>query len=269
MSGGERDPSGPDAVRLGVGDGVAVVTLDDPGRRNALSPELTAGLVAAFEEIERRSDVGAVVVAATPPVFSAGGYLPGLVAEERPPLEETYAGFLAVARCERPTIAAVTGPAVGAGINVALACDVIVAGRGARFDARWLWIGIHPGGGHTWWLQRRVGRQGAVAMLLLGEVLSGEEAERSGLAWRCVDDDAVLEEAQRLASAATGLDADLTARTKATIDATGAMGDLDAAVERERREQERSMERPAFAERVRALRARLERGDARPERGDG
>ena len=108
----------------------------------------------------------------------------------RPAVASTRASS-ASARSPLPTIAAVNGAAVGAGMNLALACDVRLAGRSARFDTRFLQLGLHPGGGHTWMLQRIAGPQAAAAVVLFGEVLDGEEAERCGLVWRCVDDDAL------------------------------------------------------------------------------
>jgi enoyl-CoA hydratase/carnithine racemase len=89
-----------------------------------------------------------------------------------------------------PTLTAVNGPAVGAGMNFALACAVIIAAESARFDPRFLDVGIHPGGGHLWRLQARAGRQAAAAMVLFGEALTGPDAVTHGLAWTCVPDGA-------------------------------------------------------------------------------
>src|SRR5690606_25054318 len=138
-------------------------------------------IVAAFDAIEGDDGVGAVVVTGAPPAFCAGAALGDLDGTQREGLRRIYEGFLRVARSPLPTIAAVNGAAVGAGMNLALACDVRVAGARARFDTRFLQLGIHPGGGHTWMLQRAVGLQAAAAMVLFGEVLDGAEAERIGL----------------------------------------------------------------------------------------
>src|SRR5689334_23559540 len=165
-------------------DGVAVVTLNDPAHRNSLSAAMTTALVDAFDDLDEEPGVHAAVVTATPPVFCAGGHLPDLVAEHRRPLLETYAGFVRIAESRLPTIAAVNGPAVGAGVNVALACDVILCSPAARFDPRFLDAGIAPGGGHLWRLRDRIGRQAAAALVLCGESLDGEGAARVGLAWR-------------------------------------------------------------------------------------
>src|ERR1043166_4948133 len=123
-----------------------------------------------------------------------------------------YEGFLRVARSPLPTLAAVNGAAVGAGMNLALCCDVRIAGRSARFDTRFLQLGLHPGGGHTWMLQRAIGPQGAAAMVLFGDVLNGEAAEKCGLVWRCVDDEKLLDECRSLAAKAADTPIELAKR---------------------------------------------------------
>src|ERR1700720_36743 len=95
---------------------------------------------------------------------------------------------MAVGRCTLPTIAAVNGPAVGAGLNLALAADVRIAGPNALFDARFQKLGLHPGGGATWMLQRAVGPQVARAALLFGMRFDAESAVRHGLGLRVPDD---------------------------------------------------------------------------------
>jgi enoyl-CoA hydratase/carnithine racemase len=87
-------------------------------------------------------------------------------------------------------------------MNLALCCDVRLAGRRAKFDTRFLQLGLHPGGGHTWMFRRITGPQAVFATGLFGEVLDGAEAERVGLVWRCVDDDDLLDEARTLAGRA-------------------------------------------------------------------
>ena len=108
------------------------------------------------------SGAGAVVLTAEPPVFCAGGSLDALLSRDVP-LAASYDGFLALANAPVPTIAAIDVAAIGAGVNLPLACDVILAAPSARFDPRWLDVGIHPGGGHLWRLFQRVGTQGAAA----------------------------------------------------------------------------------------------------------
>jgi enoyl-CoA hydratase len=128
---------------------VAVVTLDHQSDRNALSFGMTRALVEVVRSLASDEAVGAMVVAAAGAVFSSGGSVDDLFAP-KVPLGETYAGVVAVAECALPTVAAVNGPALGAGMNLAMACDLIVCSPLARFETRFPQIGLHPGGGHLW-----------------------------------------------------------------------------------------------------------------------
>ncbi len=185
-----------------VADGVGTLTLNDPEARNSLSAPMVAEIVAAMDGFEADESVGAVVVTGTPPAFCAGANLGNLAEADGDSLGRIYEGFLRVARSPLPTIAAVNGAAVGAGMNLALGCDVRIAGRRARFDTRFMQLGLHPGGGHTWMFRRAAGPQTTMAAVVFGEVLDGEEAARVGLVFRCVDDDELLAAAHEMASRA-------------------------------------------------------------------
>ena len=247
-------------VQLTHDDGVAVVTLDDPARRNALTGPLVDELTAVLDDLEADERVRAVVVTGAPPAFCAGADLGELGASREAGLRHIYEGFLRVARSPLPTIAAVNGAAVGAGMNLALACDLRLAATSARFDTRFLQLGIHPGGGHTWMLQRLVGPQTAAAMVLFGEVLDGPGAVAAGLAWRCVDDAVLLAEARALAARAAAVPPQLAARAKATLRDVAVLDDHAEAVERELVPQLWSMDQPEFVERLVAMRRRIGRG---------
>lgn len=244
-------------LRVEVADRVATITLDDPDRRNAFDLDLVHEMVAALDDVESRDDVGALVVTGAPPAFCAGADLGHLGATAEEGLRAVYEGFLRVARSPLPTVAAVNGAAVGAGMNLALACDVRLAGRSARFDTRFLQLGLHPGGGHTWMLKRSVGAQTAAALVLFGEVVDGEQAAACGLAWRCVADDELLAAAGTLAARAASAPPELARRIKATLMADHA--DHGAAVDAELVDQVWSIGQPAFAERLAALRDRISR----------
>jgi enoyl-CoA hydratase len=248
-------------LRSEIEDGVAVVTLDAPARRNALSLGLVDEIEAAFDAIESDPDVGAVVVTGAPPAFCAGADLSHLGSSQREGLSRVYEGFLRVGRSPLPTIAAVNGAAVGAGVNLALVCDVILAGESARFDTRFLDLGLHPGGGHTWMLQRRVGSQAAAAMLLFGRVLDGRQAERVGLAWSCPPDDELLPQAREMAATAARAPRELVERVKQTMRDVAQLSDHPAAVERELDPQVWSINQPAFREKLAALRQRISTRD--------
>lgn len=239
-------------------DGVAIVRLDDPQRRNALTNGLVDEMVATFDSLESDASTRAVVITGAGDAFCAGADLSQLGASREAGLRHIYEGFLRVAHSPLVSIAAVNGAAVGAGMNLALACDVIVAGNRARFDTRFLALGIGPGGGHTWWLQRRVGPQGAAAMVLCGEILDAEAAQHVGLAWRAVPQAELEAAALTLARGAAAAPPELLRRTKATLAATGAGSHADA-LETELVTQVWSMDEPAFAERLAALQARIAR----------
>jgi enoyl-CoA hydratase len=236
---------------------VAVVSLNDPSRRNALSLELCGELAAAFDRIEASTEVGSVVVTGAGSSFCAGADLSELGDSQREGLQAIYAGFLRVAESPLPTVAAVNGHAVGAGMNLALACDVRLAARSARFDTRFLDLGIHPGGGHTWMMRRIVGPQATAAMVLFGEQADGAEAERIGLAWRCVDDADLLDRAIALAQRAAEGPPELVATVKATIATMATVDDHRLAVETELTPQVHSINQPHFAERLARLAARV------------
>jgi enoyl-CoA hydratase len=234
-------------------DGVAVITLDAPQRRNAFDLAMCDEVVAGLEVLEADPTVGALVVTGSGSAFCAGADLSHLGGSQREGLLAIYEGFLRVARSPLPTIAAVNGPAVGAGMNLALACDVRIAGASARFDTRFLQLGIHPGGGHTWMMQRIVGPQATAATVLFGEVLSGAEAERAGLAWRCVPDEELLAASLAMAARAAAAPRELVTRTKATMADTATLTTHAEAVARELDDQVWSVTQPAFAERLAQL----------------
>lgn len=242
-------------VRSTIRDRVATVTLSDPAHRNALSKALSDQLADAVDRCVAEG-AAALVLDAEPPVFCAGGSLDGLL-DARDRLAEMYEGMLALADAPIPTIAAVRGAAVGAGVNLPLACDVVLAGESARFDPRFLDVGIHPGGGHLWRLSRSVGYQGAAALVLCGDSLTGAEAAARGLAWRCVPDAELDETAARLARRVAERSPELVRRTKRTLRESQGLPDPARALSLELAAQQWSVEQPDFLERVRALRERI------------
>jgi enoyl-CoA hydratase len=250
--------------------GVAVLTVSDPARRNALTLELSGRLACAIAACDSDESVHAIVITGAPPAFCAGGDLDALAAAgasgSATDLHRIYAGFLAVANATLPTIAAVNGPAVGAGLNLALACDLRLAGPGASFDARFLQLGIHPGGGMTWLVQRAVGPQAAAAMTLFGEPLDAQQAVRTGLAYRLIETageprspaahEAVVAAAVALARWAAAAPRNLVVATKAALRATAAMPQHTDAVAYETAPQLASLRSEAFSEAVTTTRSR-------------
>jgi len=238
-------------------EGVATLTLNNPGERNTLTAAMVEEIIAAMDDIEGDESVGAIVVTGAPPAFCAGANLGNLAEAGETSLGSIYEGFLRIARSPLPTLAAVNGAAVGAGMNLALGCDVRLAARRAKFDTRFLQIGLHPGGGRTWMLRRIAGPQTTMAAVVFGEVMEGAEAERLGLVHRCVDDDQLLPAAQEMAARAAGAPRELAIETKKTIKS---MADIDThteAVKRELDPQLWSTRQPWFAERLAALQAKI------------
>jgi enoyl-CoA hydratase len=151
----------PHLVTTTFEDGVAVLELNDPGRRNVLSVELSRALADAVGGVVS-GGAGAIVLTAAPPVFSSGGDI-DVLTQTPVPLDALYEGFLALAETPVPSVAVVDGPAIRTGVNFALACDVVLTTPRAVFDPRFIDVGMHPGGGHLWRLQHRVGAQTAAA----------------------------------------------------------------------------------------------------------
>ncbi len=225
---------------------VAILTLDDVDRRNALSGELVAAIVAAVADCEADAEVGALVVTGAAPAFCSGADVAALDAlsgsgQGTGDVRDIYSGFLAVRDCSLPTVAAVNGPAVGAGFNLALSCDLRLASPNARFDSRFARIGLHPGGGHVWMLDRAVGPQIAAAMVLTGERLNGEEAAACGLVWKCVPEDELLNTAIDLAAKAAEIPRELARSIKQTLKDAPWLPDLTSAVAVEWERQQKSL----------------------------
>jgi enoyl-CoA hydratase len=190
---------------------VAVVTLDAPERRNALTLPMARELVAACEAIDADDAVGAVVLRGAGRSFCAGGARDTLRAvgqPDAPPerveeLRALYSSFVRVGALRAPVVAAVAGAAVGAGLNLALAADLRIVAHDARIFSGFHRIGLHPGGGHFTLVERVAGREAAVALGVFDEELDGDRAVALGLAWRAVPRDEVdavaLEIAARVA----------------------------------------------------------------------
>jgi len=248
-------------VRTDITDGVATVTLHDPERRNALTLPMVQEIEDLFDDLEANPAVGAVVITGAGPAFCAGADLSHLSSSAEggaeAGLRAIYEGFLRIGRSPLPSIAAVNGAAVGAGMNLALVCDVRLAGHRARFDTRFVQLGLHPGGGHTWMFRRIAGPQAVAATVLFGEVLDGAEAERIGLVWRCLPDDELLPKAQEMAARAAAAPNDLITRIRETIADVADIETHAEAVDRELVPQVWSLGQPAFKERVKALQAKI------------
>jgi len=241
-------------VLLEINGSVAVVTLNAPERRNALTPTMAAELIATFDEVDGRADVGALVIKATGSSFCAGGDIATLTSAGQDPaaadayerMGQIYDSFYRLGQVRVPTVAAVRGSAVGAGMNMLLAADLRIVASNARLLCGFLKRGMHPGGGHFVLLSRLIGREAAAAMALFGEEINGARAAELGLAWESVDGAAVEERALELATRVAD-DAELARAAvgnfrKEVVD--GAV-DWDVAMQHERPAQMWSMRRSA------------------------
>ena len=195
-------------ITLDRADGVATITLDAPDRRNALILDMARELVAACDEIDADPSVGAVVVAGGE-FFCAGGDRQTLADAGRDPATPdawdgiglVYRSFARVGELEPPTVAAIRGGAVGAGVNLAFATDLRVVATDAKIVSGFLQIGLHPGGGHGVLLGRTGQREAAVAMAMFGQGIDGARAAELGLAWAAPADAEVEPAARELATA--------------------------------------------------------------------
>lgn len=186
-------------IHFTVDGGVGRLTLNRPERLNAFTAEMHAELREVLSTLAADECLRALVITGAGRAFCAGQDL----AERRVPvgappvdlgasIERNYAPLvLSLRALPLPVIAAVNGLASGAGISLALACDLVVAARSARFVAGFNRVGVIPDAGCTWFLPRAVGPAQAMALALLGEDMDAEAAQRSGLVWRCVADEAL------------------------------------------------------------------------------
>lgn len=234
-------------------DGVAVLTLDDQAHRNAINLRMRDDLADCVSAVRADPALRVLVVTGAGKSFCAGANLPQIfsaehrsVAELRDHLRRIYSSFLGVRDLEIPTIAAVNGHAIGAGLNLALSCDLALAGADAKFGATFSKIGLHPGGGCTYFLVQRLGPQRAMRMLLDGATLGAEEAVREGLALSVHDDP--LAAATDWAREIAALDPQLVADIKTSIRL--AQQGLDASLSFEAWAQASTATKPAIQEMV-------------------
>jgi enoyl-CoA hydratase len=198
------------SIDLEVADGIATITIDSPRTRNALNPASSRQLVEVCDQVAADRAVGAVIVRGGGGTFCSGAEREVLARAGEDPadperfteLGAVYDAFVRVGSLPVPTIAAVRGAAVGAGVNLLLATDLRIVATDARIIAGFTRIGIHPGGGHFTLLGRLVGREAAAAIGLFGAEVSGTRAAALGLAWEAVEDDEVDTRARELAASA-------------------------------------------------------------------
>ncbi len=182
-------------------EGVARVTLNRPEVRNALSMGVRERLAQLFTELGADTSVRAIVLTGGDKVFAAGADIRDMAERGAAEmmLRRTHEHWQAIALCSKPIVAAVNGYALGGGCELAMHCDLIVAGENASFGQPEIRVGIMPGAGGTQRLTRAVGKFQAMKMLLTGKSISGREAWTMGLASEVVADEGVQQTALDLA----------------------------------------------------------------------
>ena len=188
-------------------DGVVLLALDNPDQRNAMSEEMTESWVAAVDELAADRGVRAVVVTGSGSAFCSGGDTSWIASEPDATVDELrtrmiafYRAWLSVRRLEVPTLAAVNGPAVGAGLCLALACDLRYAAQGARLGVPFVRLGMHAGMAATYLLPNVVGEAHARDLLLTGRMVDAEEALRLGLVSRVLPAETFLDDVLEVAA---------------------------------------------------------------------
>jgi enoyl-CoA hydratase/carnithine racemase len=236
---------------------VATLTLNRPGTRNALDPELLAALGAGLREVTADTTVRAVVLTGAGEAFCSGADLKGALgdleagADLGPRIEQFHALIRAIVDAPQPFIAAVEGPAVGFGADLALACDLRVLGKDAYLQEKFVAIGLMPDGGGSFWLPRLVGLGRALEYLLLGTRIDADLALTLGLTNRLVATGAAAQEAQKLAAGlAAGPPLALAAIKRAVRESTS--GSIEDALEREKHGQTALLKSQDFREGVAA-----------------
>jgi 2-(1,2-epoxy-1,2-dihydrophenyl)acetyl-CoA isomerase len=246
-----------------LGDGVATVTLNLPAKLNPIALELQTELREALHRVRNDNSVRAVVLTGAGKAFCVGADLGAMrEREEGKSLGDQTADWMQsmsnplieeLRAMPVPVVCAVNGPAAGAGVGLALACDIVIAARSAYFYLPFLpKLGIVPDLGCTWFIPRRVGPARALGMALLDEKLGAETAAQWGLIWACFDDRLLLLEASNIAQRLAQLP------VHAVIEARKALAhserhSLSDQLHYESERQRELIERPTFAEGVMAF----------------
>lgn len=253
-----------------LSEGVARITLNRPDKLNSFNAQMFADLGKALEAVESDASVRAVVLSGAGRGFCAGQDLAEVIGPDAQPLievgdllKERFNPLVRrIQRLPKPVLARVQGTAAGAGANLALACDLVIAGRSASFLQAFIHIGLMPDAGGTWFLPRRIGSARALGLAMLGEKLPAEQAAEWGLIWKCVEDAALDAEVDAIARKLAALPTAALAAIKSAMGA-GASTTLDGQLELEHQLQSRLGQTRDYREGVGAFLAK------RPARFEG
>lgn len=185
---------------------IVTVKFNNPGKLNIMNEKMGEEFFAVCSELSRDKDLRAVILTGEGRAFCAGGDLDWLLSKSQKTMDENrlemlafYKMFLKVREIEAPVIAAINGPAIGAGMAVTLACDIRLCAESAKMGVTFVRLGINPGMGCTWFLPRLVGLQRALLLTLTGRVIDAEEAFRMGLVEGVYEDAVFWDEVKKLA----------------------------------------------------------------------
>jgi 2-(1,2-epoxy-1,2-dihydrophenyl)acetyl-CoA isomerase len=210
------------SILLGVENGIATISLNRENKLNAFTREMALLLQDVLDECAVNANVRVLYLTGKGKAFSAGQDLAEIGDPPGPGLEkilvEQFNPIVSrIRNMEKPVVAAVNGVAAGAGANIALACDIVVATQSASFIQAFSKIGVIPDCGGTFFLPRLIGWQKATAIMMLGDKVSAEEAERWGMIYKVFDDEGFLRESMRIASTLVQLPARAISLTKQAL----------------------------------------------------
>jgi 2-(1,2-epoxy-1,2-dihydrophenyl)acetyl-CoA isomerase len=215
-----------ESILLNKENGIAWITLNRPKAYNSFNREMALSLQEKLDECRNDDQVRVIVIRGEGKAFCAGQDLKEVTDEKNNPgfekiLDEHYGPIIKKIRAtEKPIIAAVNGVAAGAGANIALACDLVIAHELAIFIQAFSAIGLIPDSGGTYFLPRLVGLQKATALAMLGEKVSAKEAEEMGLIYKMVEEDEYEEYVNRLANRLAKMPTKALALTKQAFNAS-------------------------------------------------
>lgn len=240
--------------------GLATLSLTNPAKRNLLTPAVSMQIAAELTALYQEPDLKVLAVIGTERSFCAGADLAALAQASQGDgevLTQIYQAFRAVAACPVLSVALVNGAATGAGMNLAMACDIRYASPEAWFESRFFQLAIHPGGGHTALLPKLVGWQQAAAMLLAGERMLATQALELGFVKAIFAQEELVTHAHQLARQLQTVPAALLRETKASMQQLAAAPDMVAAVDYEFERQFASLQQPEARARIAALQAQI------------
>lgn len=191
-------------IEYKVNDGIAIICMNRPDKYNSYIKEMAVEMQKSLDDAEKNSDVRAIYITGNGRAFCAGQDLGEIVDPNGPPLSEIVSQHFnpiidRIRTIEKPIVGAVNGVAAGAGANIALSCDITVATSSASFIQAFSKIGLIPDSGGTFFLPRLVGRQQAAALMMLGNKISADHAQKMGMIYAVYDDKTFAYESMKLA----------------------------------------------------------------------